>query len=566
MDRSLLSPPGMQPILFESDSGLPSLRFGAETLEDPVDPVLAAEMFAGPETVDRTDHVVLFGAGLGYRVRRLRELGRDPIVFEPCRAALDLAQQHGPGVDGASVFTDLAALHEHLLAVSKPDQSTILLHAPPYGRAFPDALSAVSRVIDEVQGLVMLRRNSVQERAAFLTERALENLPRLSQVPSIASLGGVLDGVPAFIVSAGPSLDRNRHLLAEASKRGPVFAVNTSAPVLAAIDAPIDLLVAIEALDVSEPMKKAAHVTRALALDLTSGGPNFEVEVDRKVCFLASAAQYRALGEALGVGTLGYGGSVATAAFALAAALGADPIVVLGQDLAYTDGRGYASDTLFEGTVVRREGPFLHIDRVAKWDEMTRAGGLKVPSKTRPAVDVPAWGGGTVWSTHELVLFRRWFEMAARELRGVRRLVNATEGGASIEGFEEVALEALLAELPEREHGLHAAIDAAPLVPKARIQEVAREAERSAKKLATAATKVVKGLRRGHVAAARKASEQVRAAAKASPLAESHVAPALMEIMADDTLAPAERERRTYAAIERSAKKVASLAKRASRG
>lgn len=555
----------MQPTLFESETGLPSLRFGAEPLEDPVDPVVAAEMFAGPETVSASDHVVLFGAGLGYRVQRLRELGRDPIVFEPCGAALELARAHGPGVEGAQVFTDLTKLHEHLLGVSRPDQNTILLHAPPYARAFPDALSAVASLINEVQGLVMLRRNSVQERAAFLTERALENLPRLADVPSIASLSGALEGVPAFIVSAGPSLDKNRHLLAEASKRGAVFAVNTSAPVMAAIDAPIDLLVAIEALDVSEPMKKAAHVTRALALDLTSGGPNFEVDVARKVCFLANAAQYRWLGDALGIGVLGYGGSVATAAFSLAAALGADPIVVLGQDLAYTDGRGYASDTLFEGTVVRREGPLLHIDRVAKWDEMTRAGGLKVPSKVRPAVDVPAWGGGTVWSTHELTLFRRWFEMAARELRGVRRLVNATEGGASIEGFEETALEALLAELPERTHDLHARIDAAPTVPSARIREVASEAARSAGALANAASKVVKGLKRRNAKAARKASEQVKARAKESPLAESHVAPALMEIMADDALAPAERERRTFAAIESSAKKVAALAKRAAR-
>ncbi len=558
----------MNPTIFESEQGAPSLRWGQVPLEDPLDPVAGARAFVQADQLERGDHVVVFGAGLGYRLARLAELGCEaPIVFEPCEAVLELAKGHGPGVpDTAVVFTDPVELHRHLFAVCKPDQNTLLLCPPPYRRAFPEAHERLTRLIDEVQGLVILRRNSIADRTVPMTEEALLNLPRLSSIAPIDALGQPLAGQPAFLVAAGPSLDRNRHLLERAGQRGAVFAVNTSAPALSAIGCPIDLLVSIEVLDVSAPIKAAASVSRALALDLTSGGANFEAGIDDIVAFCADSSGYRQLAEDLGLSVLPYGGSVATAAFALAARLGADPIVLVGQDLAYTDGRGYASDTLFEGTKVRRDGSLLFIDRVAAWEEMTRAGGLRVPSKVRPCVEASAWGGqGTVWSTHELTLFRRWFEMAARELRGRRRLINATEGGASIEGFEELSLEALLDTLPVAEHGLHRAIAEAAPLDRDVVHGAARKVAAKSAELAAAAKRCRKALRRGDALGLERATLRLREAATEARLAEAHAAPRLHAIMDDASLAPLEREQQTYAAIRSSAERIQTLARDAAR-
>ncbi|MGF1468327.1 MAG: 6-hydroxymethylpterin diphosphokinase MptE-like protein [Sandaracinaceae bacterium] len=535
-------------------SGSPSLRYLDEHLEDPVDPWAGARAFVQEEQLAGVDHVVLFGGGLGYRAARLAELGVTPVVFEPCPGVPDLAA--GPTTPEAPRFTRLEDLHAHLLRISRPDQRTVLLTPPPYRRAFPEAHDRVAEVLDEVQGLVLLRHNSIEERSALLAERALSNLPLLTRVPVIDRLDRPLAGTPAFIVSAGPSLDRNRARLREAATVGAVFVVNTAAPAVAAVDAPIDLLVAIEALDVAEPLSMARDQARGVALDLTSGGPNFGVPIDPKVTFLADAAQYRALARSLGVGTLAYGGSVATAAFALAHRLGADPVVLVGQDLAYTAGRGYASDTLYAGTTVRRDGALLVIDRVAKWDETTRAAGLKVPSKVRPAMAVPAWGGGTVDTTHELTMFRRWFEMAARELgRGIR-LVNATEGGARIAGFEERPLADVVASASPREDRLAAAMDRARPVDRATVSAAAETIERSADRVAKAAERC----RRAKVSAVARAEAQLRAVARDAPLVEAHAASPLSAIRKRDDLSAEERAEATYAAIRASARRVAELA------
>jgi hypothetical protein len=71
-----------------------------------------------------------------------------------------------------------------------------------------------------------------------------------------------------------------------------------------------------------------------------------------------------------------------------------------------------------------------------------------------PLLEVTAWGGlGTAMSTIGFSAVRAWLESASITLAKLRpdtRLVNATEGGARIAGFEECRLAELLATLPER--------------------------------------------------------------------------------------------------------------------
>src|SRR5262249_34276427 len=155
-------------------------------------------------------------------------------------------------------------LDRALSARVKPEDNTVLLVPPAYQRAFPEAHAKLAALLEEITGLALLKKNSVAERSHLIMERAIENLPRLCDVPLVDLEARPLAGTPAFIVSAGPSLDRNRDLLAQASTRGAIFAVNTSAPVLAKAGVPIDLLCAIEAIDVSEPMRMAQSVTSAL--------------------------------------------------------------------------------------------------------------------------------------------------------------------------------------------------------------------------------------------------------------------------------------------------------------
>ena len=87
-------------------------------------------------------------------------------------------------------------------------------------------------------------------------------------------------------------------------------------------------------------------------------------------------------------------GSVSTVAFSLARLLGCSPIVMVGQDLAYSGGRTYATGTGYESSEARvcQDTGVIHL----AWNEEA----LRVHGETQgahrteePLRRVPAWGG-----------------------------------------------------------------------------------------------------------------------------------------------------------------------------
>src|SRR4029079_8976080 len=96
----------------------------------------------------------------------------------------------------------------------------------------------------------------------------------------------------------------------------------------------------------------------------------------------------------------------------------------------------------------------VHLD----WnDEVLRVHGEEqgIARPREPHRRVPAWGGqGEVDSAASFANIQDWFRRSADLLHkagSTVRLVNCTEGGVHIPGFEELTLAQLLAELPERQ-------------------------------------------------------------------------------------------------------------------
>ncbi len=543
----------------DAANGQPTLRVGESFLEDRADPAAGARAMIDAAKLEGADHVVLLGVGLGYRVQELTRRGIKPVVYEPSAELLEFVREQYPDrLKGAELFAEVPPLAAHLTTHTSPRDRTMLLVPPAYGRVFPEARAKLAATLKEVEGLTIVRENTLMERSKLTVENILRNFARLERTPMATSLGEPLKGKPAFIVSAGPSLDRNQHLLARASQHGAVFAVNTSAPAVAAAGALIDVLVAIEGIDASAAMQRAAEHVKAVALDLSSSDRNFDVAIQHQLAFLFASPTCVPLAQRLQTLPLVYGGSVATAAFSLAYVWGADPIVLVGQDLAYTAGRAYAKNTLFGEMTVERHGNVLVQVGCPEREATFKAyekDGLKVQPRARPVIDVPAWGGkGTVWSTHELTMFRHFFESSAHSLTGKRRLINATEGGASIQGFEELTLQAVLDQLPARSDTLIEAIEGATPIEPALLSRVRNELVRDAKALADAAGRCLKDQ-----TVSPQRAQAVKDAAKRSPLAETLATPDLLLLKKDDSLTPKVRERRTYTAIRDAAKRVSQL-------
>ncbi len=492
-------------VLHQAD-GTPVLRHRGSFLGTPSDDLWLDR--AVRESPPGSAYVV-FGLGLGHTARALRALTDAPIlIYEPDPGLMRRALEVGPSDLGT--FPIVCTSHDltQLWPSFGGNRDNVTLISTPgyvslYDREDRDLREAVTQLV---------QRRSVNDathrvRAREWISDVLENLELLADSPFFLGLAEKYQNVPAFIVGAGPSLGKNAGLLADAAKKGLVFAVNSSALSLAKRGVTPQIVACMESIDLSELLARVPYldeVVRAFSMTAhpqtmrTGKGPLLPVYEG-----LPQFTPLVGLGKASGLAVCG---SVSTLAFSLAQRLGCSPIVLVGQDLAYTNGQAYAAGTPYEGSKVElsTDGQSL----VHRRNETLHAvSGLKVEQE--PLREVAAWGGeGTVSSTIGFSAVKNWLELAADVLahdRPQQRLVNATEGGARVVGFEELTLAQVLAPLPElnitARSIAEAAREAAPPLTPARLRgwleqqltgaRAARHAARRVRRLAEAAEGVV---------------------------------------------------------------------------
>ncbi len=440
------------------DSGLNSLARAAlaplaagADVSAPGSGVAALDRELGsPETADRRiaeflagrlPEVVFFlGHGDGAHAESLRRRTRATIlVWEP------RGMNGAPDLPGVQVFASLGALVEAAAGIPDLGSRQVLAGAIPELRAaMPDAHL---RFVDTVKRVLLsarMRRATVARAATTWLGNLAQNLPQLATQTPFDALTDAAVGVPGVLIGAGPSLDRGLEALRQLQGRAVLCAVSTALPPLARAGIVPDLVAVVEANDNSAHFADVPHLDRMLLLADPQGHPaHFTIPPARN---LALAVRDTAAGDwlarAWGCRPLESGGSVACVSLSALHRLGCDPLVLTGMDLALTGGRTHAAGS----TQGHRHG---------RYDPQT--GRFVFTSEERPADGswqgdlAPAWGGGTPVPTRPAFnVYRLWFETAAETWAADRTLLNATGGGARIQGYAEVEPGDLAAALGSR--------------------------------------------------------------------------------------------------------------------
>ncbi len=417
--------------LAPSDSGWPTARWReGGFVHSSVDPWLEARRLVEEAVIEDPDLVVAFGLGLGYHVLELfrrHPRTRALVVVEPDTKVMRVAMEAvdlrpvlgshrvhwavGAGVAGFRRMLKPLCDSRFLRGVAFFQHPASVRRAPAF---YHEAAAAVrDAVMDELANLVTVAAYS----GDWLVNK-LYNVGHVAANPGVSHLFGRFTGRPAIIVAAGPSLDKNAHLLAEAKGRAVILCVDTALKALLRRGIRPDLVLSIDGsflnyrhfegveTEEAEGMWLVAEpATHHRILDEFRGPKliaSFETPAMR---WLESVTEPK--------GLVVTGGSVATFAFGLAVRMGADPIIFVGQDLSYPDGKCYASGTYYAETGFRME--------------------------ERTLLRVPANDGGEVPTPPNMYTFLKWFEEAIDVLPG-RTFVNATEGGARIEGTRVMTL------------------------------------------------------------------------------------------------------------------------------
>jgi hypothetical protein len=437
-------------------TGPPEIR-----IHSAYDPQREAERAAAAFGTGRATSIIVCGLGLGYHVAALRR--RHPhcvkMVLEKDPEVVHLAMESCPSnLEGAHVLVspdDIPPVLESF-EMDAFRGKAVYFHRPSYllGREFYDSMVAdISRYFSSKLS-DLLTRFEFEER---WMANIFSNLPRSLDAGRVADLFGRFSGVPGIIVSAGPSLRKNASLLGRMKGRALIVSVDTALKVLLRHGVEPHIVMTIDAQkhSLKHFLGERPEGTVLLA-DLVSY-PRIPDRYPGKTVFSTTAKFYSGPDGSVHreptpamdwierhiapPGDIQSGGSVATSAFDLMLNLGCSPIVLVGQDLAYTGREIHSTGTHHNGEWLARTSRFLNLDSINQ--RVIRKRKIKY---------VEAYGGkGTVISDYVFDLYRSWFEDSARKV--IVPVINASGGGARIAGTAERSLESLIDEFPVRTPG-----------------------------------------------------------------------------------------------------------------
>jgi hypothetical protein len=357
----------------------------------------------------------------------------------------------------------VASVDEAVLAVRT------MVPGPPTRMVLRAATGADAELLDELVGKLRntisdlrIHRNTVRAFSRTWVEQGISNLSAIARWPSVAALGDRFAGMPMVIIAPGPSLARNIEQLRDLRGRAVVTAFSHSLKAVLAAGVVPDLVITVDPQDVRYHFA-GCDLSRTCLVNAATVHPAlFDLPAQRFLTLSANSAIDDWIFDAVGEEAIvPGGGSVATTAFSLALRWGCDPIIFLGLDLSFPDGKYYVS-TSSDGEARARVDSH-GIVRVEGWSPgfqaMKAGGGPTAP--TERAVELPGWRGGVVPSSFVFSLFHRWFVERIRAVSGVT-VFNCTEGGAFIEGMDHRPLADVLATL-EREVDVAGELDAAAM-------------------------------------------------------------------------------------------------------
>ncbi len=432
--------------VFPSASGVPSARWLSGTSAVPLhsryDPLKEARAALLKHDLDGANYFVLLGFGLGYPLDALLEKadpGNRYFIIESDLQILKAAFQSRdlrkllllPHLRFAwpPSGTELAEQWKDFFDPVHAQKSVFLTHTPSYAVA-PGLFKAAAEVIQSETFQIYTDINTLVGRARSFLKNFVRNLPAALSSPGVNSFANRFAGIPAILVSAGPSLDRNIQDLRGCDGRALILATDTALkPLLASQIEPHFVLSGDPNYENYLHLKGAAISTSLVVAEATAHDAVFKEFPGRTISCTYENSSLRSLSRLLAdKGTLRAWGSVATMALDFALTLGCDPIIFVGQDLAYTEGRTYCTGLHTDGKWF--PGLLSAEEWQMKWESL-RSGDKMIVME-----DVFA---RPIETTDKLAAYWNWITKEIRNHPSVR-FINATEGGILRDGVTVMSL------------------------------------------------------------------------------------------------------------------------------
>ncbi|MDI6703303.1 MAG: DUF115 domain-containing protein [bacterium] len=428
--------------IHSTNAGIPTLKVFGRFLHSSYDPVLEAKRLVSRlGDLKRKEVVIVLGLGLGYHVKQILTklnpenilviIEKDLAIFKVSMEVQDLHEVLSHPDVGLIIGDKDIGIYDRLrevITLDRIDRVRVFKH-PPSTSIYKDYYSNVVNIIETIIRQQHLNLGSLTEYGQIWQENILKNLPEIINNPPVDSLFGRFKNMPAIIISAGPSLDKNVEELKRAKDRALLIAVDTvlkpllfrgiRPDIVVSCDAQEENYIYVKGIEVEDIVLVADSICYPLIFENFKGIKLISSHGHPVMEWIQSYIER--YGDLLKTTPLETGGSVATVAFDLARKAEANPIVFVGQDLSYPGERIYSKGV-----------PSRLIDSVSRFNTLEMMNREAIRNKGVVfATDI----FGKKVPTHEnLLIYRDWFTNEMKKTEGL--CINATEGGILKEGVK----------------------------------------------------------------------------------------------------------------------------------
>lgn len=388
-------------------------------------PIRDSRAFA-EETYDiNTENYFIYGLGLGYHINELEDIlikqdkNYHIYVIECNKDIIKIGKENlnlsrilrNPKISFINMENKKES-YDKIAKILEIDNIKIGIHKPSLN-IIPEEFIQLKYLLEEF----MMKESTIDGYSNLLDENFQENIKNFQS--NVDVLFNKFENKPLFLVAAGPSLDKNIHQLSRVKDKGLILSVGRAVRSLLAANIIPDYII------ITDPSE--------FLYDMQLKGLDIDVPIivlstcDKNVMLKYKGLKYIALqkgyenaekhakeNDNLVVNT---GGSVATTGLDIAIKMGCNPIIFVGQDLAFTDNKTHSKDT-FSKEIIKS-------------------------NTLRKVEDID---GNTIETSKNLYIYLRWIQNRIKEENHID-FIDATEGGARIKGTRIMKLSEVVDEV-----------------------------------------------------------------------------------------------------------------------
>lgn len=391
------------------------------------------------ETEKDLDLVFIFGIGAGYLINAFKKLNINIAVIEPSikffNLLIDNFKLDKILEDNITFFIggdDIEDIEKFISLTNTKKVKFFITRS--YATLFnEEALFYQSKVLSIVDKKI-ININTISRFDKLWAYNIASNAAKISTHYGVNKFFYKYKNIPAIIVSAGPSLEKNIRKLKEIKNKALIIAVDTAMKPLFSHNISPHFIITID------PQKKNSKYFRNV--NFKESVLIAESSVDKEAIDSFNGAIYfinsifplaKYFMEELGDrGDITTGGSVSTAAYDFAIRIGANPIIMVGLDLSFPNYQTHIKGSYHE------ENFFTEIYKLDSYD--SRIYKVLIAGNLREEKNIY---NEKVWTDSRFDMYKNWYEEQCLKYKK-NKFYNATEGGIIINGMENIKLEELI--------------------------------------------------------------------------------------------------------------------------